>query len=201
MCRALEAVLVGLLVLLLVSAQARAQATEIDAATAVSDEVRGELLAARERAWRAFFTEEPERLTELLGPELIAIQQHQEGWEWRNELIAMARAIRLDAVRIERLEFPRTEIHLFGDVAILYFTYVFGTAGANWAVTIPAGAPRSSYGGRGVGSMSAGTSIRAPSSAAATAGSGLAARRPEGQGRAIRIEARTVSPRPAPSAF
>jgi hypothetical protein len=30
-------------------------------------------------------------------------------------------------VRLLRLEFPRTEIQLFGDTAILYYTYIFET--------------------------------------------------------------------------
>lgn len=76
----------------------------------VSDQLRAELFAARELTWRAFFTEDPSRLEQLLGPELIAIQQHQEQWEARDELVEMARAIQRDRIRVERLEFPRTEI-------------------------------------------------------------------------------------------
>ncbi|MDQ8755723.1 nuclear transport factor 2 family protein [Sphingosinicella sp. LHD-64] len=97
---------------------------------AVTGEQRAELLVARETAWRSFFSDDPARLERLLGPEVIAIQPHQENWENRDQLIALARGMQRQGTRITRLEFPRTEIQIFGDVAILYFTYVFGTATA-----------------------------------------------------------------------
>jgi len=103
--------------------------------TVVSEKTRGELLAARDAAWRAFFTEDPGRLESMLGPELIAIQQSQEKWESKADLIKMAHAIRKQGIKITDIKFPRTEIQLFGDVAVLYYTYVFGTAGNGWAVT------------------------------------------------------------------
>ena len=101
----------------------------------VTEEVRSELLAARETAWRAFFAGDPAQLEKLLAPELVAIQQSQERWESREELITMAHRIRKAGVRIARLEVPETKIQLYGDVAILYYSYVFETAADGWSVT------------------------------------------------------------------
>lgn len=104
-------------------------------ASGVTAEIEAELIAARETAWRAFFDADPTRLEQLLAPELIAIQQSQDRWEDRGELIKMAGQIRQNGVRIARLEFPQTRIQLFGDVAILYYSYIFETALKDWSVT------------------------------------------------------------------
>jgi hypothetical protein len=97
-------------------------------ASPVTDQVRKELLDARETAWRSFFEDDPAAAIEkILGPEVIAIQENGERWENRERLIAMAKAMKAQNVRLTRLEFPRTEIQVFGDTAILYYTYVFST--------------------------------------------------------------------------
>lgn len=90
----------------------------------VTEQVRKELLEARATAWGAFFQKDQKVLEEILAPELIAIQQHAELWEDRARLLKMAKAMSEQSVRLLRLEFPRTEIQLFGDTAILYYTYV-----------------------------------------------------------------------------
>jgi hypothetical protein len=98
------------------------------AAAEPTDQVRKELLEAREAAWRSFFEDDPAAAIErILGPEVIAIQENGERWENRGRLVAMAKAMKAQSVRLTHLEFPRTEIQLFGDTAILYYTYVFTT--------------------------------------------------------------------------
>ena len=107
-------------------------------AGSLTDDVRKELLDAREAAWRAFFQSDPAAVEAILGPEVIAIQQSAEEWERRPRLLALARAINKQGVRILRLEFPRTEIQVFGDTAILYYTYIFET-GSNGRSATDAG--------------------------------------------------------------
>jgi hypothetical protein len=98
-------------------------------ASVVTDQVRKELLEARETAWRSFFEEDPAAaIDKILGPEVIAIQENGERWENRASLIAMAKAMKAQNVRLTHLEFPQTQIQLFGDTAVLYYTYVFTTA-------------------------------------------------------------------------
>src|SRR5215510_14404976 len=103
-----------------VTAQVPANQTE---STSVSPKVRQTLLNARDRAWRSFFQSDSAAVEQILGPELIAIQESQERWEDRNRLIAMAREMTRQQIELRRLEFPRTEIQVFGKTAILYYTY------------------------------------------------------------------------------
>lgn len=121
--------LIGIVVALGMAQSIDAVAESTDVATAaLTDEVRKELLDAREKAWRAFFEEDPAAAIErALGPEVIAIQESSERWEDRARLIALAKAMKAHNVRLLRLEFPHTEIQLFGDTAILYYTYIFAT--------------------------------------------------------------------------
>jgi hypothetical protein len=93
----------------------------------LTDEVRKELLDARETAWRSFFQKDLAVVERILAPELIAIQQSSDHWDNRTRLIAVAKAINEQGVQLLRLEFPRTEIQMFGDTAILYYTYIFET--------------------------------------------------------------------------
>jgi ketosteroid isomerase-like protein len=103
-------------------------APSISAAAEPTDQVRKELLEAREAAWRAFFADDSTvAIEKILAPEVIAIQENGERWENRERLIAMAEAMKAQNVRLLRLEFPHTDIQLFGDTAILYYTYVFAT--------------------------------------------------------------------------
>jgi hypothetical protein len=95
--------------------------------SALTDEVRKELLDARETAWRSFFQKDLNVVERILAPELIAIQQNSDRWDNRTGLIALAKAMNEQGVQLLRLEFPRTAIQLFGDTAILYYTYIFET--------------------------------------------------------------------------
>jgi hypothetical protein len=93
----------------------------------ITDDVRKELLDARDTAWRSFFQKDLRVLEKILAPELLAIQQNSDKWDDRTRLIALAKAMNEQGVQLLRLEFPRTEIQLFGDTAILYYTYIFET--------------------------------------------------------------------------
>jgi Domain of unknown function (DUF4440) len=133
-----------LMTLILVGAPLRTAAEEspkkkatAQAAT-LTEEVRKELLDARATAWQSFFQKDPAVVESILAPELIAIQQNSERWDNRTRLIAMAKAIHEQGVQLLRLEFPHTEIQLFGDTAILYYTYIFET-GRNGKSEVDAG--------------------------------------------------------------
>ena len=93
-------------------------------ASAPTEEIRKELLEARSTAWRAFFQKDLTVLEQILAPELIAIQEQVERWDNRASLLKMAQSMKERGVQLTRLEFPRTEIQLFGNTAILYYTYV-----------------------------------------------------------------------------
>lgn len=110
------------------SAESSSQAQRAAHSSALTEEIRKELLDARQTAWTAFFQKDQAVLEEILAPELIAIQQTDERWDNRTGLLAMAKSMSKQGAQLVRLEFPRTEIQLFGDTAILYYTYIFEMA-------------------------------------------------------------------------
>jgi uncharacterized protein DUF4440/type II secretion system GspD-like secretin len=86
--------------------------------------VHQQLKAARDLAWRSFFQKDTSAVAGILAPELVAIQESSDRWDDRGSLIAMAKSMSQRGLQLSRLEFPHTEIRLYGDTAILYYTYV-----------------------------------------------------------------------------
>ena len=74
-------------------------------------------------------------MSQRLAPGLIAIQENEESWASRDQLLKLAGDMQRRHVRLVKVEFPKTEIQLFGDVAIMYYTYVFETAMGNRSAT------------------------------------------------------------------
>ena len=89
--------------------------------TPVPESVRKALLQAREAAWRGEFLQNPS----LLPPEAVGIVEWTEDWKHRDEIIAGAKTANANGINIRRLQFPTTEIQLYGDTAILYSTYIY----------------------------------------------------------------------------
>ncbi len=89
--------------------------------TPVSESTRNALLTAREAVWRAQFLADPS----LIPPETIGIVEWTDDWKHRDDIIAGAKEAAANGLTIKRLEFPKTEIQLYGDTAILYSTYIY----------------------------------------------------------------------------
>ncbi|HEY7509142.1 MAG TPA: nuclear transport factor 2 family protein [Vicinamibacteria bacterium] len=85
---------------------------------------RQELLAAREGVWRAYFAGDVGRLEAVLPEEALAINAGEQPWPGRDAVLAAARAFAREG-KLLRLEFPRTEIRAYGDVAVLFTTYAY----------------------------------------------------------------------------
>jgi len=98
-------------------------AAEAQQSQSVEGDDKQELLAAREAVWRAWFANDGPRLAELVPPELIAIEQ-SEKWENRDAVLAGAKDFAAKGGKLVRLEFPQTEIQMFGYTAIVYSKYV-----------------------------------------------------------------------------
>jgi len=94
----------------------------------VSTQTRNELFEAREAAWRSFFQQDPATAIEkTISPDVIAIQENEEKWDNRAHLIDVAKAMQSQKIKLIRLEFPRTEVQVFNNTAILYYAYIFET--------------------------------------------------------------------------
>ncbi len=84
---------------------------------------RAELLAAREAVWRAWFANDRGALAAAIPDDTVAINAAEEPWVGRDEILAGAQAFAAGGGKLLRLEFPRTEIRVYGDVAVLYVAY------------------------------------------------------------------------------
>jgi hypothetical protein len=83
------------------------------------------LLAMREAVWRAWFNKDHWRLEQMIPAEAIAINPNEENWEHRDEILASAKTFAESGAHLKRLDFPKTEIQLYGRIAVLYSDYVY----------------------------------------------------------------------------
>lgn len=87
--------------------------------------LRKSLLTAREAVWRAFFANDRAALDKLIPEELVTIESRGTGFGNRAAVLAGAEGVAQSGVKLARLEFPKTEIQLYGNTAIVYSTYLY----------------------------------------------------------------------------
>jgi ketosteroid isomerase-like protein len=83
-----------------------------------------ELLRAREAVWRAWFAGGIKTLKELVPAETIVMSGGEKEWKHQAEVIRSSEEFHAKGGKLIRLEFPRTEVQHFGDVAIIWSDYV-----------------------------------------------------------------------------
>jgi hypothetical protein len=88
---------------------------------------RAELLVAREAVWRSWFANDSTQLARLLPANLLAIPPQGDGWQSLKEVFAESRGFVASGGKLLRLEFPRTEMQVFGSVAVVFSSYLFET--------------------------------------------------------------------------
>lgn len=86
-----------------------------------------ELLRVREQVWRAWFAGDTRRLEALVPPETIVISAGEPQWKKQSDVIRTALDFHRRGGTLVRLEFPRTEVQHFGDVAIVWSRYLVET--------------------------------------------------------------------------
>ncbi len=94
----------------------------------LSSAERTQLLKDREAVWRAFFANDVTTFKKLVPPELIAIDAdgaNDQRWSNLDKTLEGAKGFAQAGGKLVRLEFPRTEIQAYCDVAIIYTTYLF----------------------------------------------------------------------------
>jgi ketosteroid isomerase-like protein len=84
---------------------------------------RAELLRVREAVWRAWFADDVKTLHQLVPPGTIVISAGEEKWKNREEVFQSAAEFHTEGGKLLGLQFPRTRIQRFGDVAILWSKY------------------------------------------------------------------------------
>jgi hypothetical protein len=91
--------------------------------TAFGQDERGQILKVRESVWRAWFANDTKALGRLVPPE----SSDEAKWKNQADVLRTAAEFQAGGGKLLRLEFPRTEIQGFGDVAIIWTSYVVET--------------------------------------------------------------------------
>ncbi|HYG82144.1 MAG TPA: nuclear transport factor 2 family protein [Pyrinomonadaceae bacterium] len=92
---------------------------------AVTPEMRRQILGAREAVWKAYFANDRAALERLIPAEVIAIDDGSAEWANRDAIFAGAKEFAESGGKLLRLEFPKTEMQVYGDTIILYTTYLY----------------------------------------------------------------------------
>jgi ketosteroid isomerase-like protein len=85
---------------------------------------RAEILKVREAVWRAWFANDTKALEKLVPRDTIVISSGEERWKNQAVIFQTAAEFQASGGKLVRLEFPRTEIQRFGDVAIIWSQYL-----------------------------------------------------------------------------
>ena len=92
----------------------------------IGPQIRQYILQQREKVWRAWFANDRATLEKLIPEEVIAIGDG-EGWSDRAAVFASAQRFAETGGKLVRLEFPKTEIQVYGNTILVYTTYIYET--------------------------------------------------------------------------
>jgi ketosteroid isomerase-like protein len=90
----------------------------------VSSEIRQQILNTREAVWKAWYANDRAALEKLLPEEVIAINARSGEWSNRAAIMADAKRFAEHGGKLVRLEFPKTEMQIYGNTIIVYTTYL-----------------------------------------------------------------------------
>lgn len=91
----------------------------------LSESMKKSLLECREGVWRSFFANDRATLEKLVPEDTVTMESG--GGEFGNRKMVLDGAAQFakSGVKLARLEFPKTEIQLYGYTAIVYSTYLY----------------------------------------------------------------------------
>jgi ketosteroid isomerase-like protein len=87
------------------------------------DAGKKKLLEAREAVWRSYFANDQTKLGKLIPEETIAIGAEDNTWTNRKTILEGAAQFAKAGGKLVKLEFPRTEIQVYGYTAVVYSDY------------------------------------------------------------------------------
>jgi uncharacterized protein DUF4440 len=90
----------------------------------VTPQIRQQVLAAREAVWKAYFANDRATLERLIPDEAIAINEGSSEWSNKAAILAGAKRFADSGGKLVRLEFPKTEMQIYGGAIIIYTTYI-----------------------------------------------------------------------------
>ncbi len=97
------------------------------------------LLDAREAVWRAWFAGDRATLEKLIPEETVAIESGDNTWSNRQTILNGSTEFAKSGGKLVKLEFPKTEIQVYGLTAVVYSNYLY---------ELETGGQRSTHSGR-----------------------------------------------------
>jgi len=98
---------------------------QMAASRPLGDQMKKRLLDAREAVWRAYFSGDRTTLEKLIPAETIAIDPGGDTWSNREAIFDGSAQFAKGGGKLVKLEFPKTEIQMFGFTAVVYSTYAY----------------------------------------------------------------------------
>jgi Domain of unknown function (DUF4440) len=92
---------------------------------AVTPQICEQVLTAREAVWRAYFANDQVALNRLIPDEAIAIDSGLGEWSNRTAILTGAQRFADSSGKLVRLEFPKTELQIYGNTIIVYTSYIY----------------------------------------------------------------------------
>ncbi len=93
--------------------------------SSISPDMRQRILTTREAVWRAWFSNDRAALEKLIPEEAIAIEDESSEWSNRAAILAASKAFAASGAKLVRLEFPKTELQVYGNTVIVYTSYLY----------------------------------------------------------------------------
>ena len=91
----------------------------------LGDQMKKRLLDAREAVWRSWFAGDRTTLEKLIPDETIAIESGVNNWSHRQTILDASVQFAKSGGKLLKLEFPKTEIQVYGPTAIVYSNYSY----------------------------------------------------------------------------
>jgi len=91
----------------------------------LGDRIKKQLLEAREAVWRAFFSNDRATLEKLIPEETLTIEAGYNNWGNRKAVFNGAAEFAKNGGKLVKLEFPKTEIQVYGFTAVVYSDYLY----------------------------------------------------------------------------
>ena len=89
------------------------------------EQMKTALLKAREDVWRAYFTGDRPTLEKLIPAETLAIEAGNNTWSNRQTILDSSAEFAKSGGKLIKLEFPKTEIQVYGFTAVVYSNYTY----------------------------------------------------------------------------
>src|SRR5215510_11072015 len=90
----------------------------------LGEKMKKQLLDAREAVWRAFFSNDRGALEKLIPEDTLTIEAGDNNWGNRKAVIDGAAEFAKSGAKLVKLEFPKTEIQVYGFTAVVYSNYL-----------------------------------------------------------------------------